>query len=135
MAAFYRSKIAGEMVRYLMAGGFSAILSLTLPVVLKDGLGLHAELAVAISLTGVFAINFIAIRLFVFRSDGDKLPQLVRFVATSVLMRGTEYVSFLGLYNFLGMHYWIALFLVLTASSTCKFVVHRKYVFIATRGK
>ncbi len=122
-------RLAGELSRYLLAGGLSAALSLSLPVLFKAGLGIAPNLAVGMSLAIVFAINFGVIRTFVFRSRGRAGHQLLRFALTTAVMRGIEYVAFLGVHVLLGVHYWVALFLVLCVSSTCKFVVQRRFVF------
>ena len=113
----------------------SAVLSLSLPVLLKAGLGLNPNLAVGLSLIIVFLINFAVIRAYVFRSVAAAGPQLRRFALTSALMRGAEYLAFLVVHDVLGVHYWVALFAVLTVSSTCKYIVQRKFVFGASQPR
>src|SRR5690606_6513003 len=64
-----RWRVAGQRwARYLIATGASALLSLGLPLVLHQIVGLREELAVAIALALMLVINFVTIRVYVFRS-------------------------------------------------------------------
>jgi putative flippase GtrA len=118
-----------QSVRYLLATVFSATVSFCLPVVLHEIAKMTEETSVAISFSVVFLVNFITARVFVFRSNVAPMFQLVKFAASSVFFRFVEYLAFLAALRFLGLHYLVALLLVLTISSIAKFFFQRAYVF------
>ncbi len=118
-----------QPVRYLLATVLSAILSFCLPVVLHELAKITEEASVAISLGVVFLLNFVTVRVFVFRSKAQPMFQFVKFAASSVLFRFAEYLMFLAAFRSLGLHYLVALLLALTVSFVAKFFFQRAYVF------
>lgn len=132
--ALRRAGLGGELHRYAIASGVSAILSLSLPLILHRLLGFPEEPAVAASLTIVFLNNFFVFRLFVFRSAAPAVRQLVTFGLVSAAMRGAEYAAFHFIYEVFHVHYWFALVIALSVSFVCKFAVQRRYVFGASQA-
>lgn len=122
-------EIRGEFIRYAMASALSAVASFSIPLFLVEVVGLAALLAVGISFFLVFCMNFLTMRLFVFKSSNSRKEELARFAAVSLAFRGSEYVAFSLLHVVLGMHYLVALALVLGVSLLAKFFVQRNYVY------
>ena len=118
-----------EVGRYALATVFSATLSLTIPVILHNALGLSERGSVGAALAAVFAINFVQLRVFVFRSSRSVLPQILKFGINSAAFRAAEYIAFLALFEYAGLHYVVTLFIVLVISFFMKFLVLKKFVF------
>lgn len=119
---------AGQMLRFGMATGLSASVSLGLPIFLHELLHVEQKIAVAISQTSVLLVNFLTLRMFVFRSKGTVRGDAFRYGASAVAFRGLEYVSFLLLFQQAGMFYVSALVVTLCISTIAKFVWYR-FVF------
>ncbi|WP_426167512.1 GtrA family protein [Sandarakinorhabdus sp. DWP1-3-1] len=118
----------GEFLRYGMLSVLSAGLSLGLPILLHERFGVEPRLAVAIAFGVVFVVNFVCMRLFVFRNAGSASAALGRFAMTSLMFRGAEYLAFLGLFA-LGLRYFVAQFIVIGLAFVIKFVTIRRFVF------
>lgn len=118
--------------RYGVAAILSAALSLGLPILLHDWLGVHEAAAVALALSVTFLLNFLFIRNFVFRSAGNVTRQGMAFGVSSAMFRAIEYMAFLGL-SALGLDYRLSLLLVLGTSFFGKFFLHNKFVFVGPR--
>jgi putative flippase GtrA len=128
--AFLRSERAGEIFRFGLVTVMSAAVTLGMPVLLHQVLGVQAEIAVAIAYVMAFAINFVSTRSFVFKSDGAARDDLLRYTATSATFRLAEYLAFLALYN-LNLIYFVAQIIVQVCSLLLKFFVFRKFVYKA----
>lgn len=119
--------------RYFLMTGFSATLTLGLPILLHEGAGIAERLSVGLSLATAFVVNFVTIRYVVFRSLGDPVAELIRFAMTSLGFRVGEYVMFLLLHSIVGVFYVLALGIVLFASFVLKFLCYRFLVFTPGR--
>lgn len=126
----YENGLVGESIRYVIASIFSASLSLSLPMFFHEGVGLSEELAVGISLTAVFVINFFILRMYVYQSKESRHKQIWKFAFSSAAFRTGEYLAFLLIYSVSSIHYIIALMLVLAPSFLAKFFVQRTFVFL-----
>ena len=115
----------GQLVRFGMSSVASATISLGLPALLHEVFGIEQKVAVAISQTSVLLLNFLMIRLFVFRSQGAARRDLVHYVGSTVAFRGLEYLLFLALFELAGFYYLTALVLTLGTSTAIKFVWYR----------
>ena len=71
-------EVAGQLLRFGMATGLSGIVSLGLPAILHELLHVDPKVAVGISQATVLLMNFITLRLFVFRGTGSELF-IIRF--------------------------------------------------------
>lgn len=108
----------------------SAALSLSLPVIMHEFMGVAEEIAVAAAMVIVFFINFLTIRIFVFRSTGGgSLNQFGKFAVSSIGFRLAEYLAFLAVFKILEINYVVSLFCVLAIGTVAKFFFHRTYVF------
>lgn len=115
----------GQLMRYGVSSGASAAVSLGLPVLLHEAFGIEQKVAVAISQVSVLLVNFLMIRLFVFRSKSGAKRDLAYYVGSAVAFRGLEYLLFLGLFELAGLHYFAALLVTLGASTVVKFGWYR----------
>lgn len=115
----------GQLFRFGVSTGVSAAVTLGVPVLLHEGLGLEQKLAVAVSQSSALLLNFLMIRVFVFRSRRGARRDLAYYVGSAVAFRGMEYLTFLALFTFAGLFYFTALVLTLGASTLLKFVWYR----------
>ena len=115
----------GQLIRYGVSSGASAAVSLGLPVLLHEAFGVEQKLAVAISQASVLLLNFLMIRLFVFRSKSTAKRDLAYYVGSAVAFRGLEYLLFLALFELASLHYFLALLLTLAVSTVVKFGWYR----------
>jgi putative flippase GtrA len=91
---------------------------------------MSAPVAAALGLASALVVNFLMLRYFIFR--GTQLPwgrQLLTFLASSGVFRGIEYLGFLLVNSLAGVHYLLALVLVLAGSFILKFIVYEGWVF------
>jgi putative flippase GtrA len=95
----------GQLIRYGVSSGASATVSLGLPLLLHEAFGVEQKVAVAISQVSVLLLNFLMIRLFVFRSKSGAKRDLAYYVGSAVAFRGLEYLLFLGLFELAGLHF------------------------------
>jgi putative flippase GtrA len=122
---------AGQLLRFGMATGLSAIISLGLPVLLHELLHVEQKIAVAISQVTVLLMNFVTLRLFVFPGKGSVRGDLMRYFGSAAMFRGIEYLSFLALFELAGLFYLTALVVTLITSTLIKFIWYR---FLFGRG-
>ena len=118
-------KTAGQLLRFGISTGLSATVSLGLPIVLHELLLVEQKVAVGISQTTVLLMNFVVLRLFVFRGTGSVRGDLMRYFGSAAFFRGLEYLSFLALFELAGLFYLTALVITLVASTLIKFVWYR----------
>jgi putative flippase GtrA len=122
-------QIAGEAGRFVGYGLISYAFGVGLSSLFGEVIGLHEEISVGLTLVILFIVNFGLARRFVFRASGHKGKQFVRFVSTSLAMRGAEYLIFLTLVRVAHAHYLVALTLAMGFSGCAKFLLYRTVVF------
>ena len=115
----------GQLLRFGMATALSAIVSLGLPVILHEVFQVEQKVAVGISQATVLLMNFLTLRLFVFRGNGSMRGDLMRYFGSAAVFRGLEYLSFVALFELAGLFYLTALVITLLASTLIKFVWYR----------
>lgn len=120
-----RNRWNGQIARYGVSGVVSAAVTVGLPVLLHEVAGIEQAKAAAISQTTALLVNFIMIRMFVFRSRRGAARDFVHFAASAVAFRGSEYALFLLLFKIGGLYYLMALILTLGASTLLKFIWYR----------
>lgn len=123
-----KSRKLRELLRYFLATGLSAAISLGIPILLHEHFAVEERVAVAIALTIAFVVNFITTRLFVFRSTGNAQSELLRFTGVSLGFRIGEYGLFLVLFS-LGIIYYVAQLIVLVFSFVLKFYTYKRFVY------
>jgi putative flippase GtrA len=108
-----------------MSTGVSAAITIGLPVFLHELFGIEQRTAVAISQSSALLINFLMIRVFVFRSRRAAPRDLAYYVGSAAAFRGLEYLCFLALFQLGHLYYLTALVLTLGVSTLIKFVWYR----------
>ena len=117
--------IRGQLIRFSASTLISATITIGVPALLHEVLGVQQALAVGISQTTALLVNFLMIRIFVFRSNRAARRDLTYYVGSAVAFRGLEYVSFLVLFELGHLFYLVALVLTLGMSTLLKFVWYR----------
>jgi len=123
--AHFRDETAGQLLRFGLATGLSAMVSLGVPAFLHEILGVEQKLAVAAGQLSVLLLNFVTIRLFVFRGNGSARGDFLRYLASAAAFRGLEYLTFLLLFELAGLFYLTALVITLATSTLIKFAWYR----------
>ena len=116
---------ADQLVRFGAATGLSAVVSLGLPVFLHEAMHVDQKLAVGISQATVLLLNFITVRVFVFRGKGSVSRDILRYLGSAAVFRALEYASFLLLLELAGLYYLTALVVTLLTSTLIKFLWYR----------
>lgn len=116
--------VTGQIARFATSTVLSAAITLGVPALLHEVFGVQQPVAVGISQSGALLVNFLMIRVFVFRSNRAARHDLAYYVGSAVAFRGLEYLLFLMLFG-LGLFYLIALVLTLGMSTLLKFVWYR----------
>lgn len=122
-------RVVSEAARFLVAGLFSYSFGISLAAILREIVGLRAEISVAASLGVLVVANFWFVRQWVFRATGRADTQFLRFLITSAATRGGEYLLFLLLLRIGGVYYLLALTISMGISTCIKFVLFRTLVF------
>jgi putative flippase GtrA len=122
-------RLVGDATRFVGFGVMSYGLGIAISAFLTEIVRLSAEAAVAVSLAILIVVNFWLSRRFVFRATGEVRSQFSRFLSTTVVMRGVEYLLFLLLYRVVGLHYLLALTVGMGLSTCIKFFLYRGLVF------
>jgi putative flippase GtrA len=117
-----------QMLRFAIATGISAVVSVSFPVILHEFLHVEQKLAVGISQASVLLLNFTTLHLFVFRANGGGQRVMFRYLVSAFAFRGLEYLGFLLLFELAGLFYLTALVIVLVLGTGIKFVWYR-YLF------
>ena len=126
-----RNPIFGESFRYVAASALSACVTLAVPFVLHDVFAVSESRAVLASLITVVVMNFLVVRLWVFKSQAEVMPQILKFLMTSIAFRSCEYGLFILLFEGWGVYYLLALGTSLILSFFGKFFVQRHFIFSA----
>jgi putative flippase GtrA len=114
-----------QLIRFAVSTLISASFTLGLPLLLHEIGGIEQKLAVAISQASALVLNFVMIRLFVFRSNNGARRDLAYYVGSAAAFRGLEYLLFLALLELAGLHYFPALLITLGVSTVVKFGWYR----------
>lgn len=120
----------GQIVRFGMLAGMSAVVTIGLPVLLHEIFGVSPQRAAAIAFVTAFFLNFVSLRRLVFRSEHGAGRDLVTFAVSSLVFRAGEYLLFLLLTLVLHVQYVVALVVVLSLSTVLKFVWYRKVMHV-----
>jgi len=118
-------RTAGQLIRFGMSTGVSALVTVGLPTLLHEMFGIEQRIAVAISQSSALLINFLMIRIFVFRSKRAAPRDLAYYAGSAAAFRGLEYLCFLALFELGHLYYLAALVLTLGMSTLVKFVWYR----------
>ena len=123
-----RSERVAELFRYGMTSALSAVVTLGLPVLLHEVMGVPDRIAVGVAFAAAFVLNFITTRMFVFKSAGQARDELIRYTLTSAAFRIGEYLAFLVLHA-LGLVYYVAQVIVVLSTLALKFATLKLFVY------
>lgn len=115
----------GQLFRFGVSTALSAGVTLGIPLMLHEEFGVEQRIAVAISQSSALLLNFLMIRVFVFRSKRAAQRDLAYYVGSAVAFRALEYLLFLRLFTFDHVFYVAALIATLGTSTLLKFVWYR----------
>lgn len=119
-----------SLLRYVAITLLSAAVNFGVAIALADGLGTSEELAYGVALITVFAMNYLFMRYYIFAGpQRGAAGQFVIYTASAVGFRTSEYLAFLVLHTWLGMHYLLAMLLILGGSFIAKFLYYGRVVF------
>lgn len=118
-----------EFTRYTALGAASFVINLVLAATFHETLSLAEWLAVALSLSIVFVINFVAAKFVVFKSQGHWKKELPNFFLSSLFSRLFEYAMFLVFFGLFSINYLVAVMTSQIISFVLKFFVYKRYVF------
>jgi len=116
----------GQVVRFGVMTATSASVTVGLPIILHEFVGVRPQWAAAIAFGVAFLLNFLSLRRLVFRSERGAARDFVTFALSSLVFRGAEYVAFLLLISLLRIQYVVALLFVLSLSALAKFFWYRR---------
>lgn len=118
-----------QMRRYGVASMASAAITFGVPILLHEIFGLDEDISVAFGPATAFLVNFLTVRIYVFRSTGKPAHELAQFAASSVVFRLSEYAAFWFIHNYFEVFYLLALAVVIVVSMALKFLFYRRFVF------
>lgn len=118
------------LIRFAAGGVVSSGVTLATTAFLHEIIGLRETIAAGFGLTAALVVNFLFLRLYVFRGTQRSITgQLAMFLGSSGVFRALEYAAFLVVHATLDLHYLVGLILVLGSSFFLKFVVYEGWVF------
>ena len=118
------------LVRFAAGGVISSGVTLGTTAFLHEITGLRETVAAGFGLAAALVVNFLLLRLYVFRGTQRSFSaQLAMFLGSSGVFRAIEYAAFLLVHATLDLHYLVGLILVLGSSFLLKFVVYEGWVF------
>lgn len=123
------------LLRFAAGGVLSAGVTLSVTAVLHEAFAVPEPKAAAIAMLAALSVNYVFLRYVAFR--GTHIPwqrQLVLFFASTGVFRGIEYLAFLAVNVWFGVHYLVALMGVMGASFLLKFTVYEGWVFARHAG-
>jgi len=115
----------GQIFRFGISTVLSAAITVGIPALLHEGFDVEEKAAVAIGQGCALLINFMMVRIFVFRSRRPAQRDIAYYVGSNVVFRGLGYLLFLALFSLAGMFYFTALVLTLAISTLLKFLWYR----------
>ena len=121
---------AAKVLRFAAGGVISSGVTIGITALLHEQFELDESIAAAGGLATALVINFLVLRHLVFGSRSAPVAgQFTRFLASSGIFRGIEYIGFLIVNKVLGIQYLLGLVIVLGLSFILKFIVYERFVF------
>ena len=123
------------LLRFAAGGVLSAGVTLSVTAVLHEIFSVSEPKAAAFAMLTALSVNYVFLRYIAF--PGTHVPwqrQLLLFFASTGIFRGIEYLAFLAVNVWLGVHYLVALMGVMGASFLLKFTVYDRFVFARRTG-
>ena len=128
MKLLFHKLASNNFSKYLSVGALSYLIVTTITVTLHEIFGITKSSSFAFGLIVVFIINFIILRVFVFKSEGPAGFAVIKFFLASIFFRGFEYALFIVIFN-LGVYYIISLTISMVVSVVLKYFVYKNIVY------
>jgi len=122
-------RLVPELLRFIGAGLLTFPLGVGVSALCHEVFGWREQIAGAAGIGTLLLANFAFGRAYVFRSTGRIAYQLPRFLSIALVMRGSEYLMFAGMFAWAHIPYLLAITASLTISSLVKWYVYRTWVF------
>lgn len=121
-----------QLTHFGWGGIVAALTNLAVTAVAHEYVGLTVAMAYVTGFAVVLVLSFVLCRYTVFRATTENFGrQFAKFALSSLLFRGLEFSVCFALYQYGGMHYFLALLSVQVASFFIKFFYYRAIVFSA----
>jgi putative flippase GtrA len=127
-----RARLIEKFNGYVVVSAVSFFLNVGLTAFLHEIINLKPMWAYGISLIILLCMNFCLMRYWVYRQEmqpGTLKKQFVATAATSIGFRLSEWLVFIGLNEFLGLYYLLAMLIVMGISFFLKFFVYDALIF------
>lgn len=126
---------SGEIARFLVVGGASALINTAIVVLFTEQLGLPFLLSYALCWVAVTLFGFVLNRQWSFRiKPGACRSEIVRYLAVSIFGIGLG-MLFSETMIAIGLRYYIAFILATGLMTPINFIMHRNYSFSAARSQ
>lgn len=122
---FRSTRPAAAFVRFGATTALSALMTLGLPIVLHEWIGLSENLSVAIAFLVAYLVNFMTLRSVVFQSKRHISHDLGRYAVINGLFRVSEYFLFTAVRQWTPLGYVATLIAILVTTTIIKFFVYR----------
>lgn len=122
-------RLAISFTQFGLWGVGSFLFNLGFTYLLHEQIGFSEEVAFAVSLAVVLTINFLGCRYVIFDSKGAIQQEFAHFFGASLAFRAGDYALFLMVHTVFGVHYLIAITVILGATTVVKFAYYRLLVF------
>lgn len=123
------------LVRFGLGGVVSSAVALGGTALLHETADVPERVAAAAGLAASLLVNFVMLRVFVFKSTQQSAwRQVPMFLATSGVFRALEYGGFFLVNTYLHLQYLLAMVLVLGTSFVLKFLVYEGLIFVRKAG-
>lgn len=125
-----RLSVARSGMRFGLLGVASSITTLGITALCHEVFSIPEELAYLLALATAILQNFFGMRYYVYPETTQPiLKQFLYFLTSSLSFRTIEYVAFLFLHTWAGVHYLIATVFIMLLSFISKFFFYRHKVF------
>ena len=125
----YVSNSKAQIIRFLIVGSSSALIDISLLILLKEKLNFSPVLAVATNQIFIIGYNFLLNKYWSFNTKKKPLSQFIRYV---ILVAGNYFASIILmylLYDLAGLNYKIVRALSIGLLSSLNFILYRYWVY------
>lgn len=119
-----------EFIRFCVAGGASALLSIILLSVFTDGLNLHYIASFTLSFTIVNAVAYATALIYTFRrTNRPSRSGLARYYSVSVFGLLLNSIFMFALVDIFGLHHLIAATSLIFLNAPVNYALHKNFSF------
>jgi len=116
--------------RFAIVSAASGVTNFGLTAFFHEIVGVAEELSYLLALAIALVQNFLGLRLLVYRgSTASWWQQFLQFVGATAGFRALEYLTFLALHSVLGIHYLVAVAVIMVVFTIGKYVFYGRTIF------